>query len=148
MSEPTAHDATVYHVIYTSVALEKFSQLQLRELLIVSRRNNQPRGLTGLLLYQDGLFMQFLEGPKQEVSRLINILRKDTRHGNLRIVKQGNLPQRLFPEWSMAYKALSTVASSLAGFSEQLQYNFESGIGREPADLMRNLFEERMALQN
>jgi len=51
-------------LVYVSSATELFSDTQLENLLLRSRQNNSTLGITGMLLYKDGNFMQCLEGPK------------------------------------------------------------------------------------
>ena len=53
---------SLYQIVYLSTATEPFSKAQLMELLEGSVRRNTVAGITGLLLYRDGAFMQALEG--------------------------------------------------------------------------------------
>lgn len=48
------------NLIYTSSAVELFREDELVELLKTSRDNNRRRGITGMLLYNDGNFLQVL----------------------------------------------------------------------------------------
>jgi len=52
------------YLTYFSSAVERFNQSGLKRLLEISRRNNEPRGITGLCWYRDGHFLQYLEGRK------------------------------------------------------------------------------------
>jgi Sensors of blue-light using FAD len=133
----------VYHLIYTSSAAVRLSQHELLELLRVSRQKNEARGLTGMLLYRDGLYLQFLEGPRTEVEGLLKRLRRDSRHESVSILREGTLPQRLFPEWSMAFKNLMGLRTSqVAGYAEHLQANYSPPGGNDPAQMLVDLFQE------
>ena len=136
-----SEETDLHFLVYVSSAVRRLSQAQLLDLLKLSRTNNEARGLTGMLLYRDGLYLQMMEGSRHEITRLLIKLRHDTRHTDIRILKQGVLEKRLFPEWSMAYKNLAGVRSShVPGYSEHLQGNFEVGSGKAPADLLTGMF--------
>lgn len=99
-----------------------------------------------MLLYRNGVFLQFLEGDCGEVMKLLRRLREDSRHTAIRILREGVLPERLFPEWSMAYKNLAGLRSShVPGYSEGLQANYVHPDGRDPAQLLINMFQELLA---
>lgn len=135
----------VYHVIYTSRATERLSQIEILDLLKISRRKNEARGLTGMLLYRDGNYMQFLEGEYRRVGSLMDRLGDDPRHQSIQIVRQGELPERLFAEWSMAYKNLSGVRSAaVPGYSERLQGHYVRAEEepKDPAQLLIDMFRE------
>ena len=51
----------VYQVLYLSAAARLFSDVELRALLADARARNEAAGLTGMLLYEDGHFLQTLE---------------------------------------------------------------------------------------
>jgi hypothetical protein len=75
----------------------------LSALLLQCRDNNHNCGITGMLLYQNGTFMQMLEGEKQVVSDLFDAIRKDDRHTGVHIVLTGNIEKRNFEDWSMGF---------------------------------------------
>lgn len=54
----------MYHLIYTSYAIEPFDEAKLIELLKKARENNRLLDITGMLLYVNGKFMQVLEGKR------------------------------------------------------------------------------------
>lgn len=52
----------MYELIYSSVATKKFSYAELTDLLGVSKQKNEQLGLTGMLVYGGGTFVQLIEG--------------------------------------------------------------------------------------
>ena len=109
-------------LIYSSFATNRLSQRDLLELLRHARVKNEARGLTGLLLYRDGIYLQFLEGRRPDIDELLSRIEKDTRHQGMRIIQEGGLSERMFPDWSMAYKNLAGLRSAnIPGYSEALQ---------------------------
>lgn len=93
----------VYQLLYRSRYTSRPSEAQLRELLALARLHNSRAQITGLLLYSDGLFVQVLEGPEDEVRQLYARIRADSRHTQVETVSEGLLPRRQFAEWSMAF---------------------------------------------
>ena len=109
-------------LIYSSFATTRLSQRELLELLKHARAKNEAHGLTGMLLYRDGIYLQFLEGKRVDIDELMGRLDKDSRHQDIRIIQEGELAERMFPDWSMAYKNLAALRSAhIRGYSEALQ---------------------------
>ncbi len=112
---------TLYQVVYTSTATEPFSKAELTELLKGSVRRNARAGITGLLLYQTGAFMQVLEGEKEVLMELFEKISRDPRHHHILRLVQGPINNRDFPDSAMAFKDLnSPELRSLPGYSEFL----------------------------
>jgi len=129
------------YLIYVSSEAERFTQSDLKRLLEISRRNNKPRGITGLLLYRAGQFLQYLEGPQDVVKATYEHVKKDKRHYSVRLVNTGRLEQRIFPEWWMGYKSLAGIrAANTEGYSECLQSNFRPSSEGDPAERLTKLF--------
>ena len=76
----------------------------LQDIHAVARRNNEEMGVTGMLLYMDGQFLQVLDGEKHSVDNLYQRIVADTRHDNLQILFRGIADGALFPTWSMGLK--------------------------------------------
>ncbi len=79
----------------------------LKELLSQSQTNNLRDDITGMLLYSAGAFVQVLEGGQQEVDTLYAKIVMDERHKNIIKLAYGRLEKRIFPTWSMGFKAVS-----------------------------------------
>ena len=98
---------------YSSVATVPFSDQDLDGLLDVSRTSNAARGLTGMLLYRDGRFMQVLEGPEDAVRSTLVRIAADPRHSGVWTLATETIEERAFPDWTMGYRTLT--ADSLDG---------------------------------
>src|SRR5579862_5466060 len=108
---------------YVSSATELFSTEELTDLLLHSREANERAGLSGMLLYKDGNFMQTVEGPGEAVEDLEARLARDPRHRGMLVLLRGERQQREFDGWSMGFRDL-TVAADLAeveGYNEFLE---------------------------
>lgn len=93
----------VYLLAYTSVATAPLSEQQVDELASQASEKNTMLGITGFLNYdfRKQQFLQVLEGHDSEVESLIEKIAVDPRHQQLNILRIGNSPRRLFPNWWM-----------------------------------------------
>jgi Sensors of blue-light using FAD len=131
------------YLIYVSYATIRLSQNDLLELLKKARVRNEARGLTGMLLYRDGRYLQFLEGQRADIDELLGRLRDDRRHKAIRTLREGTVPERLFPDWSMAYKNLTGLRSShVPGYSEHFQGYYIKKPGKNAAQSLIDMFRE------
>lgn len=111
-------------MIYCSQAAYDFSPDELVDLLALSRANNERVGLTGMLLYASQSFLQMLEGESDELHATYARIGTDERHRNLRLLMDADVPQRIFPDWSMGFEHLDEddLARDLAGFTPATTY--------------------------
>lgn len=72
-----------------------------------AREKNAENGITGILLYCDGIFVQLLEGEETKVNETFDRIAKDPRHKDLRNIVSTSSEKRYFPEWKMGYKPMS-----------------------------------------
>jgi hypothetical protein len=96
----------MFHLVYASTATKPFSVGELLEVLHQARKNNADIGVTGLLLYKDGAFMQVLEGEEDAVQSLYAEILRDGRHCDVRTLVAMPVGERQFPNWSMGFKNL------------------------------------------
>jgi hypothetical protein len=92
-------------LVYFSNARRRFDEADLLELLRVARANNARDGITGMLLYHDGNFIQALEGPRDAVQRTFARIAANTRHSGVVATRPMPLQQRQFADWSMGFLA-------------------------------------------
>jgi FAD-dependent sensor of blue light len=96
-------------LVYVSSAKHSFSSEDLAELLQISRRNNGALGVTGMLLYVGGNFMQALEGEEADLDTLYNRIAQDPRHRLVKTILRLPIDNRCFSGWSMGFKEASTL---------------------------------------
>ena len=96
----------IHQLMYYSTARHEQNDAQLSDILEISRRNNERAGITGILLYGDGVFFQVLEGEEDRVQVCFERIRQDERHQHLLVAAQRDVPQRSFDAWSMGYMPL------------------------------------------
>jgi len=94
-------------LIYVSRAVSPFSQQELESLLHHCRERNAQQQITGMLLYNNGLFVQALEGEDDAIEHLYQKIKKDQRHTGLIRVLHKQIDEREFGDWSMGFKDIS-----------------------------------------
>ncbi len=94
-------------VSYISSSTRPMSVEDLKSLLAECRAYNREHGITGMLLYYNSTFMQVLEGEEDEIDSLIERIRKDSRHTEVKLIDRRSIEQREYGDWSMGLKVLS-----------------------------------------
>ena len=97
----------VFRLVYSSKAVARIDDGELRKILANARSSNPQHDLTGLLLFYEGEFLQVLEGPKDAVEALFKRISNDSRHVTVKRLDSRETDKRLFGDWSMAYVPIS-----------------------------------------
>ena len=85
----------LYTIIYISRATEEVTSETLEDIL-KSSSNNPSIGVSGMLIYKDGEFMQALKARKDTVQILMDKISKDKRHDEILILSKKAIPHRYF----------------------------------------------------
>ena len=110
----------MFSIIYASSADHQWSTLELLQLLGKARQNNTALGVSGLLLYKGGNFMQVLEGEQATVLALYERIGHDPRHHGVLTLWQGEGTSQ-FGDWEMCFQNLdSPEAKETAGYNDFL----------------------------
>jgi hypothetical protein len=111
----------LFRIAYVSTASKQFDSAELRTMLKEAHTHNTEAGITGMLLYKDGQFMQVLEGPAETVTATYSRISKDPRHHGIIVLVQGAVQERRFPSWSMAFRDLNLPdQQNVPGYNEFL----------------------------
>lgn len=97
---------SIFQLLYVSGATRPISPSDLDDILASSRRNNERRDVTGVLLYADDTFIQVLEGDRATVGEVARVIRRDPRHRNFMVLVERNAEKRAFSQWQMGFKRL------------------------------------------
>ena len=120
----------ILRLVYVSAATELLDDAALATLLAESRARNAADGITGMLLYTDGSFIQVLEGRPAAVRASYARIRVDARHTRVTTVFEEESAGRDFAEWTMGFvNGAAMPAEAVAGFTAFLAR------GNAPADL-------------
>ncbi|MDP3495900.1 MAG: BLUF domain-containing protein [Hyphomonadaceae bacterium] len=99
--------------LYASRAAADASSAILDEILAQSRRNNPARGITGMLCVSGNVFIQVLEGGRDEVCDLYHAIVRDSRHEHVRLLAYEEITERRFGNWTMGQVNLAKINPSL-----------------------------------
>ncbi|HET9991140.1 MAG TPA: BLUF domain-containing protein [Kofleriaceae bacterium] len=103
-------------LVYVSNAARTFTVDQLRALLAKARAKNVGLGITGMLLHQDGTFLQMLEGEPAAVDSLFETIRGDSRHKSIVMLARTEVAGRTFSDWSMGFTDVTGSAHRVLGY--------------------------------
>lgn len=111
----------MYRLVYVSAATVPFAKADLLALLAKAREKNQAQGITGMLLYKDGDFLQLIEGERAAVKALFDVIKMDPRHNGTIVVEEEETDERVFDSWSMGFRDLTDPeVQKLPGYSQYM----------------------------
>ena len=102
-------------------------------------RHNVPDGVATALLHQSGWFVQWKEGPRDTLRRLISRIADDRRHHDLCVVHSSYGPRQLAGPWSMAIVQCADTIDEMGARVEHLRRDFARGRQYAPAAVWRRL---------
>ena len=135
-------------IIYASAATQPFTPEALKTLLSKARTRNTVYGVSGMLLYQQGSFLQVLEGPETAVEKVLASIYKDKRHTNTRALARTAITQREFESWSMGFIDTSHALTQPAGHIDYLRLLPTLGGTATQAKRYLRFFQEGMYRQS
>lgn len=135
-------------VAYISLESRRLEREEIFEIARISRIKNDLRGITGVLMFHDGLFLQVLEGPDPDIEQLLARLRMDGRHREVRILLDELTSERHFPDWSMALVDLADLSEEDRWLCRHLDRPLPELTSPELADRIRRLIRSFQAMVN
>lgn len=95
-------EALLFTFVYCSCAADGVDDYEVSRIVEHAQSNNDARGITGMLVFEGGVFFQWVEGPVAQMRRLITSLYEDPRHHNVVALDQSEeWRERLYPHWEM-----------------------------------------------
>jgi hypothetical protein len=92
----------LHQTIYCSRATAGVDDAAVARIIATAHRVNPERGITGLLVFGSGVFFQWIEGPRDNVTELMDRIRTDPRHEYIVTLSETEeVRERLFPDWDM-----------------------------------------------
>ena len=99
-------------LLYASRAVDT-SPEAIESILSQSRQHNPVSGITGVLCYGGGIFLQAIEGGRMAVSELFGHIQKDPRHKDVALLQYEEIFERRFGGWTMGQVNLSKLNHSI-----------------------------------
>lgn len=126
-------------LLYVSTAHKNVGLDEFRALLTQAQVNNESRDLTGVLAFNSKIFLQAIEGARDQVNALYGKLLRDPRHHSVTMLSLQDIAQRQWADWSMGFVAPNSGSRALL-----LKYSQSSTFDpyKLPADTALKLLEE------
>lgn len=99
-------DISLTELVYSSETPSPMDPQDVEALLHHARAKNSREHVTGLLCYDGRKFLQIIEGESSIILDLFHAIQNDDRHTNIQILHDGEIDQRAFTDWKMAYEPI------------------------------------------
>jgi hypothetical protein len=100
----------LYALVYVSTATHRLSACELLELQIRAQTHNRQVGVSGTLLYDDGNFIQYIEGPQAALLGVYVRIKRSHLHNSIIELLHCPIKERAFAAWSMAVRSVHGTA--------------------------------------
>lgn len=107
---------TLRSLVFTTARTGRLDQAGLLGLLAVERARNEDLGITGVLALDDVNVFGIVEGPAEVVRDRVREVVADPANVDVQIVLEDAIDQRVFPDWSMAFRTDDPEILALPGF--------------------------------
>ena len=126
-------------LLYASRAIDAESA-GIEGILAQSRQGNPGLGITGILCYGGGIFLQAIEGGRSAVSDLYGHIQRDPRHKDVVLLHYEDISERRFSGWTMGQVNMSKInASILLKYAEKPELDPYSVSGKVSLALLEEL---------
>jgi Sensors of blue-light using FAD len=99
-------------LLYASRAINTRPEA-IEGILAKSREFNPSSGITGILCYGGGIFLQAIEGGRNAVSELYGHIQQDARHKNVVLLQYEEITERRFSGWTMGQVNMEKINHSI-----------------------------------
>ena len=93
---------------------------EVNAILLTSQKRNAQADITGVLVFNRGVFGQILEGPAGAVEETFERIQLDARHCDVRLLEVRPIQERSFATWSMGYCGHEALLDRMFGNSHRL----------------------------
>jgi hypothetical protein len=100
-------------LLYVSRLADPSKPEAIDDILAESRTHNPALGITGILCYGAGIFLQAIEGGRASVSELYNHITRDKRHKDVVLLHFEEITERRFGGWTMGQVNLAKLNTSI-----------------------------------
>ena len=126
-------------LLYASRAVDPSPEV-IEDILAQSRQFNPATGITGILCYGGGIFLQAIEGGRMPVCELFGHIQKDARHKDVVLLHYEEIFERRFGGWTMGQVNLSKLNHSiLLKYSEKPELDPYAVSGKVSLALLEDL---------
>jgi hypothetical protein len=126
-------------LIYASRLVSPLNRAGVHAILATAETRNATRQITGFLAVSQRYALQCLEGPRDAVNEIYNLIARDPRHERLELLHYSEPGRRAFARWHMGF---SNELSSAAANSKR--WHDDDGLNPflVESDLIESVVEE------
>lgn len=126
-------------LLYASRAVDT-SAGAIESILTQARQYNPTCGITGILCYGGGIFLQAIEGGRMAINQLYGHIQRDARHRDVVLLQYEEISERRFSGWTMGQVNLLKLNQSiLLKYSEKPELDPYSASGKVSFALLEEL---------
>ena len=126
-------------LLYCSRAVDT-SPHAVEAIVTQARQHNTASGITGILCYGGGIFLQAIEGGRMQVSELFGTILRDPRHKDVALLDYEEILERRFGGWSMGQVNLGKLNHAvLLKYSEKAELDPYATSGKVSLALLEDL---------
>lgn len=127
-------------LLYVSRAVDKNDKAAIDAILASARSHNPENGITGVLCYGGGIFLQAIEGGRGAVNELYSHIIRDARHTEVQLLHYEEITERRFGGWTMGQVNLAKLNTSIVlKYSERPEFDPYSVSGKVSLALLEEL---------
>ena len=127
-------------LLYVSRSVHPETPEQTESILASAREHNLGNGITGVLCYGGGIYLQAIEGGRNQVNALYTHIVKDPRHKDVVVLAYEEISERRFGGWTMGQVRLDKLNPSIVlKYSETAELDPYSVSGKVSFALLEEL---------
>ncbi|MGB4061343.1 MAG: BLUF domain-containing protein [Burkholderiaceae bacterium] len=127
-------------LLYVSRAVDKNDKAAIDAILASARSHNPENGITGVLCYGGGIFLQAIEGGRSAVNELYAHIIRDDRHTAVQLLHYEEITERHFGGWTMGQVNLAKLNTSIVlKYSERPEFDPYGVSGKVSMALLEEL---------
>ena len=100
-------------LLYVSRSVKPETAEETESILNSSREHNISHGITGVLCFGGGIYLQAIEGGRHQVNALYSQIIKDPRHKDVVILDYQEITERRFGGWTMGQVRIDKLNPSI-----------------------------------
>lgn len=126
--------------LYASRPAKPMTSALSDEILRQSYANNPRLGITGLLCFTSDIFVQVIEGGRDEVSKLFNVIVRDDRNTDVCLLVYEEISERHFGSWTMGQVKLDGINPGvMLKYYEKAEFNPFNAPGQATMSMLLEL---------
>ncbi len=132
---------SLIHLLYVSAARADLQKRDIADILTSACNNNPRLGVTGMLLFVNGTFLQVIEGPHMHMDALFRRISADPRHSTVQCLVREEISARHFPDRSLGFRQVEVSDARGARAFALTQSALRNRLGATDVDALSSLVD-------